>query len=132
MIKEKLHLSSSVCYTRGLILNSEFPMGHIPPLFGKLNFKYLFKKFEFSLFSLFNGEKKIKDFGEGNIDNLSEASPDGYPRWWVLNTQISYNWNQSINCNLGLYNIFDVHYKTFSSGISSPGRSIMLSFKLSF
>ena len=132
VFKEKLHLSSSICYTRGLVLSSGFPMGHIPPLFGKLNFKYLCEKFEFSFSSLFNGAKKIKDFGEGNIDNLSEATPNGYPSWGVLNTQISYNWNQSINCNIGLYNIFDVHYKTFSSGLSSPGRSIMLSFQLSF
>ena len=132
VFKNKFHLSSSVCYTRGLVLNSEFPMGHIPPLFGKLNFKYLYEKFEFSFSSLFNGVKKIKDFGEGNIDNLSEASPIGYPSWWVLNSQISYNWNQSTHCNIGLYNIFDTHYKTFSSGLSSPGRSIMLSIKLSF
>ena len=132
VIKEKLHLSSSVCYTRGLILNSEFPMGHIPPLFGKLNFKYLFKKFEFSLFSLFNGDKKIKDFGEGNIDNLSEASPDGYPRWWVINTQLGYQYRESLNLSLGLYNLLDVHFKTFASGISAPGRSLMVSAKLSF
>ena len=132
VFKDKLHLSSALCYTKGFILNSKFPMGHIPPLFGKLNFKYLIKKIEFNLSSFFNSAKKIQDFGEGNIDNLNEASPMGYPSWWILNTQVSYNWNQFVNCNIGLYNIFDVHYKTFSSGISAPGRSIMCAVKLSF
>ena len=129
---KKFYLSSSICYTKGRVLNSQFLMGHIPPLFGKCNFSYVIKKSEYSLTCIFNDAKKIEDFGEGNVDNLNEATLMGYPSWVIFNSQFSYNLNQFIKFNIGLYNILDIHYKTFSSGISAPGRSLMASFKLSF
>ena len=132
VFKEKIHLTSSICLTRGLVLNSEFPMGHIPPLFGKLNFMYQYKKFEFQILNNFNAEKSNKLFGQGNTDNPLEASPMGYPSWWVINTQVGYQYKESLKLSLGLYNLLDVHYKTFASGISAPGRSLMVSAKLSF
>ena len=93
---------------------------------------YTFKKIEFQILNNFNAEKINKLFGQGNIDNPQEASPMGYPSWWVINTQVGYQYRESLKICLGLYNLFDVHYKTFASGISAPGRSIMVSAKLSF
>ena len=77
-------------------------------------------------------EKINKLFGPGNTDNPLEASPMGYPSWWVVNTQLGYQYRESLNLSLGLYNLLDVHFKTFASGISAPGRSLMVSAKLSF
>ena len=33
---------------------------------------------------------------------------------------------------VGLENILDVHYKTYSSGISAPGRNLILTLQASF
>ena len=129
---KNLHIRSSLCYTRGTLKNTQTPMSHIPPLFGKLNLNYTFKKMEFQILNNFNAEKINKLFGQGNTDNPLEASPMGYPSWWVINTQVGYQYRESLNMCLGLYNLFDVHYKTFASGISAPGRSIIVSAKLSF
>ena len=93
---------------------------------------YTFKKLEFQILNNFNAEKINKLFGPGNIDNPLEASPMGYPSWWVINTQVGYQYREFISLSLGLYNLMDIHYKTFASGISAPGRSIMFSVKLSF
>jgi len=123
---------SSLCYTRGALKNTQIPMSHIPPLFGKLNLNYTLKKFKFHILNNFNAEKINKLFGQGNTDNPLEASPMGYPSWWVINTQVGYQYRESLNMSLGLYNLLDVHYKAFASGISAPGRSIMASAKLSF
>ena len=92
----------------------------------------MIKKFEFKILNNFNGEKINKLFGPGNVDNPLEASPMGYPSWWVINTQLGYQYRESLNLSLGLYNLLDVHFKTFASGISAPGRSLMVSAKLSF
>jgi hemoglobin/transferrin/lactoferrin receptor protein len=129
---KNLKFHSSLCYTRGIIRKTQVPMSHIPPLFGKLNLNYNFKKFEFQILNNFNAEKINKLFGQGNTDNPLEASPMGYPSWWVINTQVGYQHRGSLNLSLGLYNLLDVHYKVFASGISAPGRSIMASAKLSF
>ena len=129
---KNLKVHSSLCYTRGVLKNTHIPMSHIPPLFGKLNLNYTFKKIEFQILNNFNAEKINKLFGQGNTDNPLEASPMGYPRWWVINTQVGYQYRESLNLSLGLYNLLDIHYKTFASGISAPGRSLMASAKLSF
>lgn len=129
---KNLKVHSSICYTSGFLEKEEIPMSHIPPLFGKLNLNYIFKKFEFKILNNFNGEKINKLFGPGNTDNPLEASPMGYPSWWVINTQLGYQYRESLNLSLGLYNLLDVHFKTFASGISAPGRSLMVSAKLSF
>ena len=129
---KNLKVHSSICYTSGFLEKEEIPMSHIPPLFGKLNLNYIFKKFEFKILNNVNGEKINKLFGPGNTDNPLEASPMGYPSWWVINTQVGYQYRESLNLSLGLYNLLDIHYKTFASGISAPGRSLMASAKLSF
>ena len=107
-------------------------MSHIPPLFGKLNLNYTFKKIELQILNNFNAEKINKLFGQGNTDNTLEASTMGYPSWWVINTKVGYQYRESLNLSLGVYNLLDIHYKTFASGISAPGRSLMASAKLSF
>ena len=129
---KNLRFHSSLCYTRGTLKYTQVPMSHIPPLFGKLNLNYTFKKLEFQILNNFNAEKINKLFGQGNTDNPLEASPMGYPSWWVINTQVGYQYKESLKLSLGLYNLLDVHYKTFASGISAPGRSLMVSAKLSF
>ena len=129
---KNLKVHSSLCYTKGVLKTNQVPMSHIPPLFGKLNLNYTFKKFEFHILSNFNAEKTNELFGQGNTDNPLEASPTGYPSWWVINTKIGYQYRESLKLSLGLNNLLDVHYKTFASGISAPGRSLMISAKLSF
>ena len=129
---EKLKLHSSLCYTKGILKTNQVPLSHIPPLFGKLNLNYTLKKFEFHILNNFNTEKTNKLFGQGNTDNPLEASTTGYPSWWVINTKIGYQYRESLNLYFGLYNLLDVHYRTFASGISAPGRSLMVSVKLFF
>ena len=130
MIFTKLKLASSICYTKGKTIATNLPLGHIPPIFGKINFSYSLKKFEYSVVTLFNGNKELKDFGSGNVDNQEEATAVGYPSWWVIDAQLNYKHNDNIVFNIRGCNLLDIHYKTFGSGISSPGRSLMFSVKL--
>ena len=127
-----LKFHSSLCYTKGIIKNNQVPMSHIPPLFGNLNLSYNLKKFEIQILNNFNAEKIIELFGQGNTDNPLEASPMGYPAWWVVNTKFGYQYREFLNLSIGFYNLLDIHYKTFASGISAPGKSLMVSAKLSF
>jgi len=129
---KKFNFHSSICYTKGEITKSQLSMSHIPPVFGKINFKYSFKKFDLHILNVFNSNKTLESFGDGNTDNPAEATKEGYPKWWIVNTKATYYWKKLIILNMGVYNLFDIHYKTFSSGISAPGRSLMISAKLAF
>ena len=129
---KKFNFHSSICYTKGEITKSQLSMSHIPPVFGKINFKYSFKKVDLHILNVFNSNKTLESFGDGNTDNQAEATKEGYPKWWIVNTKATYYLKKLIILNMGVYNLFDIHYKTFSSGISAPGRSLMISAKLTF
>lgn len=129
---EKIILHSSVSYTRGILLEDNIPFGHIPPITGKVSLNYKNKNWKLSGFSFFNGDKQRSNFGQANVDNPNEASSFGYPKWWTLNFKIEHFISENLKIIMGCYNLLDVHYKTFASGISSPGRSFLASFKLSY
>ena len=117
-------------YTKGFITSNLTPIGHIPPLTGNIYLNYNKNKCSFSLFSFFNGTKKIADFGTGNVDNPLEATPEGYPSWYTLNAKVSLKINTQIRLAMSVNNLLDVHYKTFASGISAPGRNYCLTIRL--
>ena len=107
-------------------------MDHIPPLYGKSQLNWAKNKHSFGLFVLYNAWKKDEKYGSGSSDNLDEATIDGSPSWWTLNLFFSANIGAKLIAQVNLENILDVHYKTFSSGISAPGKNLILSLKSEF
>ena len=81
---------------------------------------------------LFNGAKDISLYGDPSTDNLAEALNTGTPSWWTWNIETSYQLTQALRIQLGVVNILDVHYKPFSSGISSPGRGVYIALNTNF
>ncbi|MBT5975743.1 MAG: TonB-dependent receptor, partial [Flavobacteriaceae bacterium] len=56
----------------------------------------------------------------------------GAPAWNDLSFLTQYNWKENITFRFGLDNIFDVHYRTFASGVSAPGRNVKIGANISF
>ena len=127
-----LAFSSSLNYTLGGIQNSSESFGHIPPLFGRSKLVFERKKWDLEFFSEYNGWKNIADYSSGSVDNLAEATIDGTPPWYTLNLRMGIELHQFAQIQIGAYNLMDVHYKSFSSGISAPGRSFMISIRSVF
>lgn len=125
-----LQIKYALNYTKGIITYNATPVGHIPPITGNFFITLTEDEFTFSVFSLFNGVKNRNNFGPGNVDNPFEATDSGYPSWYTLNARISSTINSKLNLAINLNNIFDVHYKTFASGISAPGRNLGVTLKL--
>jgi hemoglobin/transferrin/lactoferrin receptor protein len=42
----------------------------------------------------------------------------------------NYQWSEKVNLKAGLENLFDIHYRTFASGVSAPGRSFRLGLQV--
>ena len=125
-----IQIKYALNYTKGITTNMGMPIGHIPPITGNFYITLMKNKFTFSVFSLFNGVKKRTNFGAGNVDNPFEAADHGFPSWYTFNARVSSNINSRLNLALSCNNIFDVHYKTFASGISAPGRNLGVTLKL--
>lgn len=110
----------------------DVPLDHIPPLFGKISVEYTVKEFTLSAYSHFNGEKPSDEYGLSGEDNLRYALPDGTPSWITINAGIEYRHNRNTSIQLQLENITDTHYRVFSSGISAPGRNLIVTLRSMF
>ena len=75
--------------------------------------------------------KKLKEYSGSGEDNLQYATADGMPAWFTLNLKASYQPHKNIAILAGFENMLDTQYRTFASGINSPGRNIYLSLKWS-
>ena len=63
------------------------------------------------------------------IDSNGNIQYKGMPSWGVFQLSSLFKTNllkRPIDFKIILDNIFDIHYREFASGISSPGRSLNL------
>jgi hemoglobin/transferrin/lactoferrin receptor protein len=99
------------------------PLDHIPPFYGRVFAGWQGRGIDAEFFCLFNAEKPITKFNMNGEDNPQYALPSGSPAWYTLNARIAYQISRQIRIQAALENIFDVNYRTFSSGLSGPGRN---------
>ncbi|MEO9533826.1 MAG: TonB-dependent receptor [Crocinitomicaceae bacterium] len=119
-------------FTKGIDISADTPLEHIPPQFGRIAFTYAGDKLNTSLYSFYNFRKKLSDYTPGG-DNIDlTPSEAGTPPWWTLNFRVGYNFYENLTVQAAIENILDMHYRQFASGISAPGRNIMLSLKANF
>ncbi len=105
------------------------PLDHIPPMFGQTSLFFHLKKFESQVYARYSAAKELKDYSPGGEDNLSQATPSGMPGWVTFNVKTAYHLTRHFTVNLGVENLFDTHYRVFGSGISAPGRNIMVTVR---
>ena len=153
---ESITFKSSLTYTYGEDKINNVPLSHIPPAFGRTIISHKVNKgkylmpLELSIYSYYAAWKHVSDYGSASVDNLDEATADGAPAWYTLNFSSSYTLKFSNNDGVELLdfglqpskravifqisvkNILDQHYKTFSSGVSAPGRNFILSLNAFF
>jgi hemoglobin/transferrin/lactoferrin receptor protein len=108
------------------------PLDHIPPRFGRTSLQYERNALRLDLFALYNGWKRLKDYRLGAEDNEVYATPDGTPAWWTLNLRSSYRVNQFLTLQAAAENLLDRNYRHFASGVSAPGRNLVLSVRGTF
>ena len=132
-ILDHMNFKTSLNFTKGFSLESNNPpLAHIPPTFGKTSLAYSKNKWSLEAFALYSGAKQIEDYGPGSTDNIQEALGHGTPSWWTLNLESQILFNAHLHVQLGVSNIFDLHYKSFASGISAPGRGAYLTLHAIF
>ncbi len=116
------------------------PLPSISPVFGNLLLTYKKEAWFASLRYQFSGPKDPEDYSEGGEDGLEETPLiseslglyAGTPAWSELSFLTQYQCNEKIHFRIGLDNIFDVHYRSFASGVSAPGRNLKLGVHIQF
>lgn len=134
-ITRQLNIEGVATYTEGKYTDQkgvQVPLDHIPPFYGKVSINQSFKKGNASIYSLFNGWKKIKDYNPNGEDNQQYATQEGMPSWFTINAKFEFNIGKQWQTIIALENIFDFNYRYFASGISAPGRNLSLALRKSF
>ena len=143
-------------------LETLVPQDHIPPIYGQTQLSFQKGKFTLDGIVRYNGAKREDQYAvasvklysgnecgniivdrEGTADNIEQGvlnqnagsceSPYlGVYGWATVNFYTTYQATKNLTLNLAVENIADVHYRYFSSGLSAPGRNIILAFKGKF
>ncbi|MFK5854779.1 MAG: TonB-dependent receptor [Bacteroidota bacterium] len=117
--------------------NTGEPLRHAPPLYGgtKITFEKSRLKMAFGID--YNGEMSYSNLAPSERDKgymyATDAAGNPYsPGWWTLNFNGSYAFNEKFIALFKIDNIMDYRYRTYSSGITAPGRNFVLVFRYNF
>ena len=135
-IFRNVFIKSNITYTEGGSVKNPNPLPSISPLFGSFYLKLVNSNIKMQLSYRFSGSKSPEDYSLGGEDGLEETPLLGYydevpqyygmPSWGVFKLSSSYKLSPNLKATLILDNLFDIHYREFASGISSPGRNLNL------
>ncbi|WP_062543240.1 TonB-dependent receptor [Rufibacter tibetensis] len=133
-ITQAFRLASTLTYTRGRIQAEagETPLDHIPPVFGKTSLFLTLPQFRSEFFVQYNGWKRLADYNPVGEDNLQYATPQGVPAWYTLNLRTAYQFHPRLQFQAALENILDQFYRVYASGVSAPGRNLVLTLRGNF
>ncbi|MBU0509013.1 TonB-dependent receptor [bacterium] len=128
----ELGLRTTLTYTAGRDLEEDVPLRHIPPLFGETRLTYERLKWIAECYARYNLDKPYDDLAPEEQAKTHLYTEDGTPGWYTLNLRGGWRIHRSLELQAALENILDHHYRPFSSGISAPGRNLVVALRTNF
>ena len=137
-IRNDLQLTSTINYQKGK--EEDFASGlngpptHIAPTFGATHLIFSKPRFKADLYAMYNRSITFNNlsFTERADAHLYAKDENGNPyspSWWTLNMKTSVHITRQFSIDAGVENIFDKRYRPYSSGISAPGRNLVISLR---
>jgi len=123
-------LMSSLNYMDGEDLDEHIPLRHTSPLFGTTSIIYNRNKWKAEFYAQYSGGKAFEDLAPSEQNKTHLYTADGTLPWYTLNLKGSWSPVSYLSVDAGLENILDYHYRPYSSGISAPGRNLILALRL--
>ncbi|MDT0556489.1 TonB-dependent receptor plug domain-containing protein [Patiriisocius hiemis] len=107
------------------------PTRHAAPQFGNTHLTFTKKKWKIDAFTEYNGQFDFEDLAPSQQSNdfLYAKDINGNPfspNWYTINFGAQYQISSDIELTATLENITDQRYRPYSSGISAPGRNLIL------
>ena len=114
-----------------------YPIRHAPPAFGSSHLVYKKQKWFVDLFVDYSGKLDYEQLAPSEQDKpymyATDDNGNPYsPSWWTLNMEATYTLNKTLILSGGIENILDKRYRTYSSGIVSPGINFVFSILARF
>ena len=112
------------------------PLRHAPPFYGNTHLKFGFKKIIVDSYAIWNSEISNEDLAPSEqaktfIYATDQNGKPFCPSWYTLNLKTSYQVTKNLLFTAGWENITNRRYRTYSSGIVSPGSNLIFSARVS-
>ena len=135
-----LRLTSKISITEGKEEQedgSTAALRHAAPVFGNTHLIWHKKRLKFDLFAEYNGQFDYKDLapseqGKAYLYAIDDNGNPYSPSWYSLNLTGQYELSKNLLATASLENITDQRYRTYSSGIASAGRNLILALRYTF
>ncbi len=117
--------------------NDGFSIRHAPPLYGNSSINFENDTWKLQLNTFFNGEIAFENLSPTEADKpyLYAVDNNGNPyspAWFTVDLKSSYKFSNAFSLLFELENLMDKRYRTYSSGITAPGRSFRISLNYQF
>lgn len=124
--------STVLTYTKGRDLSDDVPWRYAPPLFGQTDIAYKWKGLTAKITQRYNGAIPYDELAPSEQGKPHIYTSDGALAWTTTSLNLQYKITSNFRVTGGVENIFDVHYRPYSSGISAPGRNYIISINYGF
>lgn len=108
---------------------------HAAPWFGVTRLTYKHNSFDIQIYSMYSGE-----ISAGELNYEESLKPFLYPRdengelyspsWYTLSVKMRYQISKLLTATLGVENITDQRYRTYSSGLAANGLNFIFSLNI--
>jgi len=145
-----LEVGAKINFSRALKLTSQYsivggteetggievPVRHVSPNFGNTHLVWKNNILKADAFINYNNTLSFNQLapsekGKAYLYALDSNGNPYSPSWYTLNFRSQYQINKETTITASLENITDQRYRTYSSGISAPGRNIIVALKYS-
>ena len=124
-----LVLNSTVTNTYGRDREENIPLRHTAPLFGQTTLSYSHSNLQAEFYVRYNGARPFSELSPSEQNKTFLYTDNGTLSWTTLNLRASYELGEKFLISTALENILDLHYRPYSSGISAPGRNLIISLR---
>ena len=116
---------------------STAPLRHAAPWFGLAQLQYEWKNWQANLSwqahaGVPAGNLPPEEQGKDYLYAKDENGQPYVPTWSILNLKLLFHPVETVAISAGVENILDVRYRPYSSGISGPGRNVILGLRVGF
>jgi len=116
-------------------VSETFSPTHVAPLFGSTHVLFSLENIKMDLYANYNGEISYDNLAlsERADSHLYAKDSDGNPyapSWGTLNFKTSFNALKYLIVDAGVENILDKRYRSYSSGITAPGRNVIVAIRV--
>ena len=135
-----IHFSTRYNFQKGeeeMADGSMSPSRHAAPMFGMSNISYQHHKWRMDLYAQYSGEIAYESLSITERDKAylyaKDKNGNPYsPAWYTINYKLLYELNSMLHVSVGVENITNQRYRTYSSGIASAARNFIFSLNFKF